>query len=420
MRAPDPSPDRSEAFETPHHLAAIAAGVRYRVCVIVGTRAEAIKLAPVIRELERHRRTVHTAVVTTAQHREMLAQALEAFGITPHVDLGLAAHRGALADFTARALLAMSSTFAELRPDVVVVQGDNASVLAASLAAHYQGIPVAHVDAGVRSANLRNPFPEELHRRVAAAMADLHFAATERARENLRREGVVDGQVVVAGNTILDALRLTPRRQLFDEPALNLVPWMKRRVVAVTMHRRENLGEPIAAVCRALAELVTMHGDLHVVLPLHLNPRVREVVREELDGMPRIDLVDPLAYGDMVELLRRSWCVLTDSGTVLEECAALARPCLVLRRQTDRPEVVDAGFARVIGTETLRVVEATTRLLDDAREHQRMCEGEQPWGDGLAAARIVQVLMSRAPRHAGGAPVAEGPALLPPRRAVER
>lgn len=418
--SPDPSTGRLEAFETPSHLAAIAAGARYRVCVIVGTRAEAIKLAPVIRELERHRRAVHTTVVTTAPHREMLTQALESFDITPQVDLGLVAPRGLLADFTARALQAMSAVFSERRPDVVVVQGDNSTVLAASLAAHYLGIPVAHVEAGVRSHLLRNPFPEELNRRMAAVIADLHFAPTPHARENLLREGVSDAQIVVTGNTIIDALRLTQRRPVFDESRLNLIPWMKRRVVAVTMHRRENLGEPLANVCAALAELVTMHGDLHVVFPVHLNPRVRDVVYDELEGLPRIDLVDPLQYGDMVELLRRSAFTLTDSGTVVEECAALAHPVLVLRRQTDRPEAVDAGFARVVGTETLRVVEAATRLLDDDRELSRMREGDQPYGDGFAAVRIVQALMSRMPRHAGGVPVAEGPAILPPRRAVER
>ncbi len=411
---------RPDAFITPSHLAAIAEGGRYRACVIVGTRAEAIKLAPVIRELERHRRTVHTTVVTTAPHREMLTQALEAFEITPQVDLGLVAPRGLLADFTARALQAMSAVFSERRPDVVVVQGDNSTVLAASLAAHYLGIPVAHVEAGVRSGHSRNPFPEELNRRLAAVMADLHFAPTAQARDNLLREGVAPGQVLVTGNTIVDALRLTPRRTLFSEARLNLLPWMKRRVIAVTMHRRENLGEPIANVCAALAELVSMHGDLHVVFPVHLNPRVREVVADELSGLPRVDLVEPLEYGDMVELLRRSAFALTDAGTVVEECAALAHPVLVLRRHTDRPEAVEAGFARVVGTDTLRVVETASRLLDDDRERARMQEGESPYGDGFAAMRIVQALMSRMPRHAGGGPVAEGPAVLPPRRAVER
>ncbi|MGQ0646577.1 MAG: non-hydrolyzing UDP-N-acetylglucosamine 2-epimerase [Gemmatimonadaceae bacterium] len=394
-------------------------GGRYRVCLMVGTRAEAIKLAPVIRELERHRRTVESIVVTTAQHREMLSQALEAFGIIPHVDLGLLTTRSQLADFTSRALLAMTSCFSEMRPDIVVVQGDNSTVLAASLAAHYLGIPVAHVEAGLRTANLRNPFPEELNRRMAAVVADLHFATTSHARDNLLREGVADSHIVVCGNTVVDAIRLTPRRAVFDEPRLNLLPWGKRRVITVTMHRRESLGEPLANVCGAIAELATIHGDLHVVFPVHLNPRVREVVMDELDGIPRVELVEPLVYGDMLELLRRSEFAMTDAGTVQEECASLGRPVLILRRQTDRPEVVASGFGKLVGTETLLVTDAATRLLDDAQALARMSEGDQPYGDGLASVRIVQTLMSRAPRYAGGAPVAEGPAVLPPRRAVE-
>ncbi|MBC7894750.1 MAG: UDP-N-acetylglucosamine 2-epimerase (non-hydrolyzing) [Cytophagaceae bacterium] len=404
---------------TPHSVTAIGGGGRYRVCVIVGTRAEGIKLAPVIRELERHRRTVQTIVVTTALHREMLAQALEAFGILPQVDLGLMSTRSQLADFTSRALLAMTSCFTEMRPDLVLVQGDNSTVLAASLAAHYLGIPVGHVDAGLRSANMRNPFPEELNRRLAAVVADLHFTPTARARENLLREGVNDAHIVATGNTILDAIRLIPRKAVFDEAELNMLPWGKRRVITVTMHRRESLGEPLQNVCHAIAELAAMHGDLQVIFPVHLNPRVRDVVLGTLDGVPRVTLLEPVGYADMLELLRRSEFAMTDAGTVQEECAALGRPVLILRRHTDRPEVVESGFGKLVGTETQRVVDVATRWLDDARELDRMSEGEQPYGDGLASVRIVQTLMSRAPRHAGGSPVAEGPALLPPRRAVE-
>ncbi|MCC6318046.1 MAG: UDP-N-acetylglucosamine 2-epimerase (non-hydrolyzing) [Gemmatimonadaceae bacterium] len=403
---------------TPGHVAALGGG-RYRVCVMIGTRAEAIKLAPVIRELERHRRTVQAIVVTTAQHREMLAQALEAFGILPQVDLGLLTTRAQLADFTSRALLAMTSCFVELRPDLVLVQGDNSTVLAASLAAHYLGIPVGHVDAGLRSSSLRTPFPEELNRRLAAVVADLHFAPTTYARDNLLREAVSPDHIVVTGNTVLDAIRLMPRRAVFDEPDLNVLPWGKRRVVTVTMHRRESLGEPLTHVCHALADLTAMHGDLQIVVPVHLDPRVRDVVVGTLDGVPRVTLVEPVGYADMLELLRRSEFVMTDAGTVQEECAALGRPVLILRRSCDRPEVVASGFGKLVGTETQRVVNAATRLLDDQRELDRMAEGDPPYGDGLASVRIVQTLMSRAPRHAGGSPVAEGPAVLPPRRVVE-
>jgi UDP-N-acetylglucosamine 2-epimerase (non-hydrolysing) len=394
-------------------------GGAFRICVVMGTRAEAIKLAPVVRELEKHRDSVQTIVVVTAQHREMLAQALSTFGITPQVDLGLLASRSALADFTARALLAFTSCFTELRPDIVIVQGDNTTVLAVALAAHYLGIPVAHLDAGLRSDHNRLPFPEQLNRRLAAVVSDLHFATTPAAKVNLLREGVAEAHIVVAGNTIIDAIRLTPSRETFDEPQLNLIPWNKRRVVLVTMHRRESLGEPLSEVCLALRELAAMHADLHLILPVHLNPRVRDAVFDELEGVPRIELVDPLGYGDMLEVLRRSEFVMTDSGGVQEECAALLKPVLILRSSTDRPEVIESGVGKLVGTDPVRVMEAATRLLDDARELARMSEGESPYGYGLASVRIIQRLLRCAPRNAGGSLVAEGPAPLPPRYAVE-
>jgi UDP-N-acetylglucosamine 2-epimerase (non-hydrolysing) len=250
-------------------------------------------------------------------------------------------------------------------------------------------------------------------------VSDLHFAPTPGAKANLLREGVPEGHIVVCGNTIVDAIRLTPSRVAFDEPRLNLVPWTKRRTVLVTMHRRESIGEPLEQVCQALAELTALHSDLHVILPVHLNPRVRDVVLDELGGVPRIELVEPLAYGDMMEVMRRSQFVMTDSGGVQEECAAIVKPVLILARSTDRPEVLESGVGRLVGTETVAVLEAATRLLDDARELARMREGESPYGYGLASTRVIQTLLSRAPRHAGGSVVAEGPAPLPPRYAVE-
>lgn len=407
--------------QTPRDLAVVGHGSRYRVCVIVGTRPEVIKLAPVILELAQHRHTIEAVVVSTAQNREMLAQALDAFGIKPHVDLGVAvANKHALADFTARAMIALSSCYAETQPDLVLVQGDGSVVLAAALAAHYLGIPVGHVEAGLRSGNLRNPFPEELNRRMAAVVADLHFAPTEEARQNLLREGVADERVVVTGNTIVDAIRRTPRRASFADTQLNALPWEKRRFVLCTMHRREHVGEPLRNACRAIAELAAMHTDTHFLFPVHLNPQVRTVVREELEGISRVELLDPLGYADLVEVLRRSEFAMTDSGGIQEECATVGRPVLVLRRTTDRPEVIASGFGSLVGTETNAIVDEATRLLDDYRIIDAMSEGENPFGDGLAAQRIVQTLLRRAPRTAGAIPAAEGPALLPTRRAVER
>jgi len=418
-RRTPPMGRRVDDRRTPRDLAAVGHGGKYRVCVIVGTRPEAIKMAPVILELAQHGATIETLIVTTAQHREMLAQALDAFGIKPHVDLGLMSTRQALADFTARAMLALSSCFAETRPDIVLVQGDTTTVLCAALAAHYLGIPVGHVEAGLRSGNLRNPFPEELNRRLASVVSDLHFAPTEHARENLLRESVPNDRIVVTGNTIVDALRRIPRKATFDDARLNALPWEKRRVVLVTVHRRENLGEPLANICRALAELAQMHTDVHFVFPVHLNPHVRDIVMDELAGTPRVELLDPLGYSDLLELLRRSEFAMTDSGGIQEECPSVGKPVLILRKNTERPEVVETGFGRVVGTETLAIVDAATLLLDDYREIEMMTSGENPFGDGMAAQRIVQTLMQRAPRHAGGLPVAEGPAMLPTRRVVE-
>lgn len=405
---------------TPRELKVVGQGSRYRVCVIVGTRPEAIKLAPVILELAQHRHAIETVVVSTAQNREMLKQALDAFGIQPNVDLGVAvANKHALADFTARAMVALSSCYAETRPDLVLVQGDGSVVLAAALSAHYLGIPVGHVEAGLRTGNLRNPFPEELNRRMAAVVADLHFAPTEQARDNLLREGVTEDRVVVTGNTIVDAIRRTPRRSSFADQQLNALPWEKRRFVLCTIHRREHVGEPLLNSCRAIAELAAMHTDTHFLFPVHLNPQVRTVVQEELAGIPRVELLEPLAYADLVEVLRRSEFAMTDSGGIQEECATLGRPVLVLRRVTDRPEVIESGFGILAGTETNAIVDHATRLLDDYRIIDAMSAGENPFGDGLAAQRIVQALMRRAPRQAGALPMAEGPALLPTRRAVE-
>jgi UDP-N-acetylglucosamine 2-epimerase (non-hydrolysing) len=411
---------RNARRSTPRELGSVGQGAKYRVCVILGTRPEAIKLAPVIHELQQHRKSIETIVITTTQHRDLLAQALDAFNIKPNVDLGLPSIPQALADFTARALLAMSSTFAELRPDLVLLQGDTTTVLCAALAAHYLGIPVAHVEAGLRTGNIRNPFPDELNRRLATVVADLHFAPTDRARNNLKREGVAEEKIVVTGNTIVDAVRFFPRKASFNEPRLNALPWEKRRFILATIHRRETLGEALLNVCQAIAELAAIHTDVQFVIPVHPNPRVRDVVINELMGMPRVELVEPVGYSDMVELMRRSLFVMTDSGSVQEECPVLGKPVLILRKSTERPEVVESGFGRLVGTETLSLVDAASLLLDDPRVIDRMTEGENPFGDGTAAQRIVQTLMQRAPTRAGGSPIPEGPAMIPTHHAVER
>lgn len=364
-----------------------------RVCVIAGTRPEVIKMAPVISALRARPEHFETIVVTTAQHREMLAQALDAFGLTPQVDLSLMSTRQSLADFTSRALLALSSCFGELRPDIVLVQGDTTTVLAASLAAYYLGIAVGHVEAGLRSGNLRNPFPEELNRRMAGAVAELHFAPTARARDNLIHEGVPGDRVFITGNTIVDALMQMPRRERFESDVLDGVPWHEQ-VVLVTVHRRENIGEPLHEICAAIREIVLLHPRVHVVFPVHLNPRVRDIVMPELASSERVLLTDPLSYGDLLEAVRRSVFVMTDSGGIQEECPSLRKPVLVLRQNTERPEVVTSGFGRVVGTDSPAIVATADRLLRYPDELRAMTTGENPFGRGDAGERIAMVLQA--------------------------
>ncbi|MGQ0765224.1 MAG: non-hydrolyzing UDP-N-acetylglucosamine 2-epimerase [Gemmatimonadota bacterium] len=392
---------------------------RLSVLVVVGTRPEAVKLAPVILELRAHADALRTIVVTTAKHREMLAQTLSAFDIEADADLGLISERQSLSDFVSRALVAMSTSFADTQPNVVLVQGDNSTVLAASLAAHYLGIPVGHIEAGIRSGNIREPFPEELNRRLASVVADIHFAPTERCRQNLIAEGVEAARIHVTGNTIADAVARQRRRSSFANRALNALPWEKRRVLVATMHRREHSSEAVVGACRGIAELARVHPDVNVVFPMHPDPRVRDIAREELGKVPRVELVEPLDYGDMIELLRRCEFALTDSAGIQEECAALARPVLILLQSTDRTEVVTSGMGRVIGTRAEVIVEEGSRLLADEEELARMSGGVNPYGDGHAAYRIVQQLLRGVPGRAGGSSRPEGPAPLPPPTAVE-
>ncbi|MGE0443305.1 MAG: non-hydrolyzing UDP-N-acetylglucosamine 2-epimerase [Gemmatimonadales bacterium] len=360
---------------------------------MVGTRPEAIKMAPVVRELERRSGSFEPVVITTSQQREMLAQALGAFDLDPDVDLGLTHTNRTLAQFTAQALLALTNGLQSIRPDLLMVQGDTSTVVAAALAAFYNGIPIGHVEAGLRSGDLRRPFPEEANRRMATAVTDLHFAPTERARQNLLVERVPDRDIVVTGNTIVDAIRSIRSGRGFAEPALEQIDWERRRVVLVTTHRRESLGDSLHGVCRALKHLVNRHPDLQLVFPVHLNPKVQEVVLPELDGHDRIALLPPLDYGDVVEVMRRSVLILTDSGGIQEEAPSVETPVVILREVTERPEVVESGFGVLVGTDPDRIVATVDRLLGDEAARQRMTSGPNPFGDGRASERIADALL---------------------------
>lgn len=368
-----------------------AAAPSLRVLSVFGTRPEAIKMAPVVRELRRYPGEIVSRVCVTAQHRQLLDEVLDLFAIRPDYDLNVMRPGQSPLSVAAEVLRGLEPVLAEERPDWVLVQGDTTTAALGAVAAFYCGARVAHVEAGLRSHDPREPFPEELNRRVAGVAADLHFAPTEGALENLLREGVERSAIVVTGNPVIDALHAAN-----DLPAPALELPRGRRIVVVTTHRRESFGLPLARICRAVARLVLRFPDIHVVLPAHPNPAVRLAFETHLPVLDRISLIEPLGYRSMVELLRRATLVLTDSGGLQEEAPSLGKPVLVLRDVTERPEGVDAGATRLVGTEEDRIVEEASALLSSPGEYALMSRAVNPYGDGRAAARIVAALRGAA------------------------
>jgi len=353
----------------------------------VGTRPEAIKMAPVVLELRR-RPWARVRVLATAQHREMLDQVLGLFAIAPDRDLDLMRPNQTLAALTARLLDGLDGALEQESPWAVLAQGDTTTVLATALACFYRRIPFGHVEAGLRTGDLAYPFPEEMNRSLAGRLAAVHFAPTESARANLLREGALPATIHVTGNTVIDALLQVAAR---EAPPLPGVP-DGRRLLLVTAHRRENFGAPLAAICRALLTLVERNPDVHVLYPVHLNPNVSGPVRAALGGHPRVTLCPPLDYLPFVAAMKRSTLILSDSGGVQEEAPALGKPVLVLRAETERPEAVAEGVVKLVGTEHDAIVEAAQTLLDDADAYRAMARGVSPYGDGHAAGRIADVL----------------------------
>ena len=320
----------------------------------------------------------------TAQHRQMLDQVLAAFRIEPNFDLNVMAPDQSLLQSTARILEGLEAVFAEVKPDLAVVQGDTTTTLCGALASFYSGVPVAHVEAGLRTGDLQQPFPEELNRVLAGRLARLHFAATEKAAENLRREGIVDG-VHVTGNTGIDALLYVRDSLAAAEAATG------KRLILVTAHRRESFGPGFERICEALARIAA-RGDVRIVYPVHPNPKVRAAVERNLGGHENISLIEPLDYVPFVELMQQAYLILTDSGGIQEEAPSLGKPVLVLREKTERPEAVTAGTVKLVGTDVEKIVAETARLLDDAAEYRRMSQRHNPYGDGHACERIELVL----------------------------
>ena len=374
------------------------------ILIVFGTRPETIKLAPVIFALRDRPEQCRVTLCSTGQHRALLDAALGAFELQADLDLDLMQPGQHPCDLLGRLMLGLRSTLTELKPDVVVVQGDTATVMAGALAGFLCDCLVAHVEAGLRTRDKRAPFPEEVNRRVTGVVADYHFVPTVRARDNLLGEGVDGESIYLTGNTIVDALYWMRERVGRRRLPVELDPG-GRRLVLVTAHRRESFGTPFRELCEALREIAERHDDVQLLYPVHLNPNVQRPVREILDGCKRVRLVEPLDYADLVAVLARSHLVLTDSGGIQEEAPALGKPTLVLREKTERPEAVAAGVVRLVGTNRERIVDETSRLLSDPQAYQAMARPVHVYGDGRAATRISEVLLDG--RMTSGAFVAE-------------
>jgi UDP-N-acetylglucosamine 2-epimerase (non-hydrolysing) len=367
--------------------------VNKKIFVALGTRPEAIKLAPVIIALRREADAFECEICGTAQHREMLDQVLDVFGISLDFDLSLMRSEQAPSDVISRGLPLLMDALAKSAPDLVLVQGDTASTFAAALAAFLSKIPVAHVEAGLRTFCKYDPFPEEMTRRLTSGLCDLHFAPTERARENLLSEGVPEANILVTGNTVVDALFYVLNRQPGGRGSAPVKS--SSRLILVTAHRRESFGEPLRRICAALKTIAKQHPDCEIVFPVHPNPSVRSVVMPQLSGIGNIRLVEPMNYDEFVILMKEAYLILTDSGGIQEEAPSLGKPTLVLRDKTERPEGQEAGVAILVGSDPEKILDETTRLLIDEEYYRSVAPHRNPFGDGRASERIVKFLKER-------------------------
>lgn len=364
-----------------------------KVMTVFGTRPEAIKMAPVVLELQKHADRIQTIVAVTAQHRQMLDQVLDLFRITPDYDLDIMSQGQTLYDITTKSLMGLKDVLAKEKPDLVLVHGDTTTTFAGALASYYQQVPVGHVEAGLRTGDIYSPFPEEMNRKLTGAIAAIHFAPTATAKANLLKENVNPSHIYVTGNTVIDALMMTVAGDYDFGDDLKDVDFHNHRVILLTTHRRENLGEPMRHIYKALRRIIEEIPDTEIVFPVHRNPLVRKVVEEELAGVDRIHLIDPMEYEPFANLMSLSSLVLTDSGGIQEEAPSLGKPVLVLRNTTERPEAVEAGTVRLIGTDKDVVYAETKRLLTDQAAYDAMSNAVNPYGDGKASQRIVQAIL---------------------------
>ena len=367
---------------------------KLKVMTVFGTRPEAIKMCPLVLEMRKHSDYIEPIVAVTAQHREMLDQVLHLFKIKPDYDLNIMTNGQTLYDVTVKALMGLKDVLAEAKPDLVLVHGDTTTTFAGSLASYYAQIPVGHVEAGLRTGNKYSPFPEEMNRKLTGALADFHFAPTATSKSNLLKENVNPQRIFVTGNTVIDALDTTVQKDFtFADPHLTEALKSGKRLILMTTHRRENLGEPMRHVYRALKTVLESHPDVAAIFPVHKNPKVRQVVNAELGKQERVYLTEPMDYEPFVNLMARVDLVLTDSGGIQEEAPALGKPVLVLRNTTERPEAVTAGTVKLVGTDYEAVLKETLHLLDDSSYYRMMAEAVNPYGDGHACERIAGMLL---------------------------
>lgn len=367
---------------------------KIKVMTVFGTRPEAIKMAPILLELYKYPDKIMPVVMVTAQHREMLDQVLELFHITPDYDLDIMAKGQTLFDITSKAIKGMDKVMEQEKPDIVLVHGDTTTTFAGALAAYYHQIPVGHVEAGLRTQDKYSPFPEEMNRKLTSCIADLNFVPTETAEINLLAENVKSENIFITGNTVIDALYHTIKDDFqFTDELLKNIDFAHKRIILVTTHRRENLGEPMRHVYKALKQITEEFDDVEVVFPVHKNQKVREIVKEELGGVERVHLIEPLNYELFTNLMHKAYLILTDSGGVQEEAPALGKPVLVLRNTTERPEAVAAGTVKLIGTNQIVVYSETKKLLTNEVAYNGMAESANPYGDGKASERIIQAVL---------------------------
>ena len=362
-----------------------------KVMTIFGTRPEAIKMAPLVKELEK-RKEIESIVCVTAQHREMLDQVLKVFNIKPDYDLNIMKQGQTLSEITSRVLLGLEEVIKEVKPNIILVHGDTTTTFAGTLAAFYNNIDIGHVEAGLRTWNKYSPFPEEMNRQMVDCMTDMYFAPTEVSKNNLLIQGINEEKIYITGNTAIDAMKYTVNDNYYNE----IFDWVSEdKLILLTAHRRENLGEPMRNIFKAIKRILEEYSDIKVIYPIHLNPKVREVANEIFGGIERIKIIEPLGVFDFHNFIKKSYLILTDSGGIQEEAPSLGKPVLVLRDTTERPEGIKAGTLKLIGTDEKKVYKEIKKLLDDKSEYEKMSKANNPYGDGFASKKIVDEIINK-------------------------